>query len=130
MKILKTASSVIILLLLCSTSNALPRFALKLGDKCASCHVNPTGGEMRSLNGWHFGKNLLGMYTPHDKKFKLTPQLSDNISLGLDYRMQYLYSQEQKRSDFQDMTGSIYANVDIGEKINVYARYDFINYIW
>ena len=24
---------------------ALPRFAVKLGDKCSDCHYNPSGGQ-------------------------------------------------------------------------------------
>ena len=118
------------LIIFCFESQALPRYALKLGYRCESCHVNPTGGNMRNLNGWHFGKNLLGMFTPHDKEYKLSPQLNDNISLGLDYRTQFLYSQEKEKTDFQEMTGSIYANVELGKKINVFARYDFVNFIW
>lgn len=130
MKELKVLLFLLTQILFISKTDALPRYALKLGDNCASCHVNPTGGNMRNLNGWHFGKNLLGMYTPHDKKFKLSPQLNENISFGLDYRTQFLYSQEKEKTDFQEMTGSIYADVGIGEKINVFARYDFINFIW
>lgn len=130
MKNNKFALILFILILLIDEANALPRYALKLGDKCSSCHVNPTGGNMRNINGWHFGKNLLGMFTPHDKKFKLTPQLNDNIAIGLDYRIQYLYSQEQKRTDFQEMTGSIYTDVNLGEEMDIFVRYDFINFIW
>jgi len=130
MKNIKLFFSILIFLFFANEYFALPRYSLKLGDRCESCHVNPTGGNMRNLNGWHFGKNLLGMYTPHDKEFKLTPLLNDNISFGLDYRTQYLYSQEKKKSDFQEMTGSIYANVELGNKIDVFARYDFINFIW
>jgi hypothetical protein len=36
---------------------ALPRFSLKYGNKCFDCHYNPTGGEMRKLDGWNWGKN-------------------------------------------------------------------------
>lgn len=109
---------------------ALPRFALLQNDKCSSCHVNPTGGGMRNENGFFFGKNVISMISPRDKDFSLSPKLTNNISFGLDYRTQYLYSQEKNKTDFQDMTGSIYLNASVAKNIDVAARYDFVNAIW
>lgn len=109
---------------------ALPRFALLQNDKCISCHVNPTGGGMRNENGFFFGKNVVSMISPRDKDFSLSPKLTDNISFGLDYRTQYLYSQEKSKTDFQDMTGSVYLNAAIAKSVDVVARYDFVNAIW
>ncbi|MCF8305594.1 MAG: hypothetical protein K9I71_04285 [Ignavibacteriales bacterium] len=109
---------------------ALPRFALQQQDRCIDCHVNPTGGIMRNENGWFFGKNVVGMVSPRDKELAMSPKIGDNISYGFDFRTQYLYSGEKKRSDFQEMSGSIYTNVDLSKKINVVARYDFITSFW
>ncbi|PKL82540.1 MAG: hypothetical protein CVV24_09535 [Ignavibacteriae bacterium HGW-Ignavibacteriae-3] len=109
---------------------SLPRFALRYLDKCSSCHFNPTGGEMRNENGFVFGKNVMSMISPRDDKFPISPKLSDNVSFGFDYRSQFLYSQEKKRTDFQDMTGSVYLNAAVSDKIDVTARYDFIWSIW
>src|SRR3989339_1656985 len=88
-------------------SFALPRFALGQKDKCSSCHINPTGGLMRNENGFFFGKNVVSMISPRDEDFKLSPKLSESVSFGFDYRSQFLYSQEKKRTDFQDMSGSV-----------------------
>jgi len=60
----------------------------------------------------------------------MTPKIGDNISFGLDYRTQFLYSAEKKRADFQQMTGSVYTNVALAKNINLLGRYDFINQIW
>lgn len=109
---------------------ALPRFSLKFNDKCSDCHVNPTGGLIRNESGFHFGKNVIGLISPREKDFPVTPKLAENISFGLDYRTQFIYSQEKKRSDFQDMSGSIYLNAGFSEKIDVIARYDFVQSIW
>ncbi len=109
---------------------SLPRFALQQKDKCSSCHVNPTGGMMRNENGFFFGKNVVGMISPHDKDFKLSPKLSENVSFGFDYRTQYLYSQEFNKTDFQDMTGSVYLNAAISQSIDLLARYDFVQALW
>lgn len=112
------------------TITALPRFAVKLGDRCIDCHYNPSGGIIRNENGWNWGKNVLSMISTPDKDYIMSPKISDNIYIGLDFRSQYLYSQEKKRTDFQNMSGSIYTNFSFSKEINVIAKYDFVNRIW
>ncbi len=107
---------------------ALPRFAVRMNAQCSECHVNPTGGNMRNRGGWSFGRNLLPMASPRD--YKMSNMIGENISFGLDFRTQYLYSEQRKKTDFQQMTGSIYLNADVSEEINIFARYDFIQQIW
>ncbi|MGK9475479.1 hypothetical protein ACSSV9_01565 [Melioribacter sp. OK-6-Me] len=109
---------------------ALPRFAIKQGDRCVDCHVNPTGGIIRNEDGFYFGKNTLSLISPHQKDLPLSPAITDNLIIGFDYRTQILYSQEKNRSDFQDMSGSLYMNASISEKIDVITRYDFVQSIW
>ena len=108
----------------------LPRFALRLGDKCVDCHYNPTGGIIRNENGFFYGQNLLSMISPREKDFLMSPKLNENISIGLDFRGQYLYSQEKNRTDFQQMSGSVYGRIGLSKKINIIGRYDFVNDIW
>lgn len=108
---------------------SLPRFSMRLGDKCSDCHVNPTGGMMRNENGFFFGKNVLSMISPREKDFPLSHKFSENVSFGFDYRSQLLYSQEKNRTDFQDMTGSVYLNAAVSNKIDVTTRYDFVQSI-
>ncbi len=107
-----------------------PRFALRQKDSCINCHFNPTGGLIRTKDGFFFGKNVLSMISPRDKDITLSPKISDNIEIGLDYRTQFLYAQSIKRGDFQDMSGNLYVNVGIAPKINVTTRYDFVESIW
>lgn len=116
--------------LLVSNAFSLPRFAIRLGDKCSDCHYNPTGGIMRNEDGWNFGKNILSAITPRDQDFATTPKIGNNISFGLDYRTQFLYSEQKSRTDFQQMSGSIYTNVGLAKNINLLGRYDFITQIW
>lgn len=121
---------IIISLIVLDTTYALPRFAIRLGDKCSDCHYNPTGGIIRNEDGWNFGKNILSAISPREQDFIMTPKIGENITLGLDYRTQFLYSAEKERADFQQMTGSIYTNVALAKEINLLARYDFIYNIW
>ncbi len=109
---------------------SLPRFAVQQFDNCSSCHVNPTGGLIRNEGGFGFGRYLVSMISPRDEDIKLSPKISDNILFGFDYRTQYLYSQEKERTDFQEMTGSVYTAVELSTKISAVARYDFVQYIW
>lgn len=111
-------------------SYSLPRFATKLRDKCIDCHYNPTGGIIRNESGFYYGQNILSMISPRSDEIVMSPKLNDNISIGMDLRGQFLYSQEKKRTDFQDMAGSIYSNFNLSKKINVITRYDFVNQIW
>jgi len=111
-------------------SFSLPRFATKLRDKCIDCHYNPTGGIIRNDNGFYYGQNILSMISPRSDEFTMSPKLNDNISIGLDLRGQFLYSQEKSRTDFQDMVGSFYTNINLSKKINVITRYDFVNQLW
>jgi hypothetical protein len=108
----------------------LPRFAVRLGDKCVDCHYNPTGGIIRNENGFFYGQNLLSMISPRADDFSMSPNINENISIGLDFRGQFLYSQEKNRTDFQRMTGSVYGRIGLSKKINIIARYDFVNDIW
>jgi hypothetical protein len=122
----------ILLLLIFSVENtALPRFSLKKGGMCIDCHTNPTGGNLRNDGGWKFGKNSLPMVSPR-KDFQMSNSLTDNILLGFDFRGQYLavFQENRNRSDFQRMSGSVYTDVAISEKIDIFAKYDFIWGIW
>jgi hypothetical protein len=121
--------TVIVSFVLTAQMFSLPRFALRSGQKCIDCHINPTGGEMRSDGGWLYGRNTLSMYTSDGK---LSPKIGDNISFGFDYRTQYLTKSTDStmQSDFMKMEGTIYINVEMSDKIDVYARYDFLNSIW
>jgi hypothetical protein len=70
------------------------------------------------------------MVSPRSDEFTMSPKLNDNISIGLDFRGQFLYSQKNKKADFQDMAGSIYTNIMLSKKINIISRYDFVQQIW
>ncbi|KAF0153073.1 MAG: hypothetical protein FD143_513 [Ignavibacteria bacterium] len=121
---------VVISLVLSTSSFSLPRFALSQKDKCADCHVNPTGGIVRNENGFFFGKNVVSMISPREEEFKLSPKFSESVLFGFDYRSQFMYSEERKRSDFMDMTGSVYLSAALAPDIDVIARYDFVQRIW
>jgi hypothetical protein len=103
-----------------------------MGAQCIDCHVNPTGGAMRNKGGWHYGLRALPIFSPREKddQLNMSNEIGKNIDIGLDYRTQYLYSQEFQKTTFQKMQGSIYVDVKIMDSIDVYSNYDFVNADW
>ena len=130
MKLLTSIMICFFILILGIECYSLPRFSLRAKNKCIDCHYNPTGGLIRNENGFFYGQNLLSMISPRTDEFTMSPKLNNNISIGLDFRGQFLYSQSKNRTDFQDMSGSIYANIQIAKNIDIISRYDFVQDIW
>lgn len=114
-------------LFLFDTLHSLPRFAVRSGAKCQSCHVNPTGGGMRNFYGATFyGREALPIKS-WEEQYGLedfTTQLNDFISLGADFRTLF-YSQEQSADNttnqsFFQMQGDIYLRANVAKKVNLY----------
>lgn len=121
------------LLIASSQSLALPRFALMTGTKCGSCHVNPTGGQMRNDFGTAYSAEKLPLEALKDTEFTFSGKLNDNISIGGDYRSQLIYDSygaDSQAIGFQAMTASLYGTVKLTAKIQFFFRYDMINSIY
>ena len=101
---------------------AIPRFAIMRGNQCRDCHSNPTGGVIRNEDGWNYGKNNLRLL--RKSEIDLSNKLNENISIGFDFRFQYLYSQQLKKTDFHKMAGGVYSNFDLSDEISFIATYD------
>jgi len=113
--------------LLTQLAFALPRFALTTGAKCSSCHVNPTGGQMRTEYGSTFSPDLLPLRASRDEDFAFSGKLNDNISIGGDYRSQFIWDQFSKTTTFQSMTTSLYGGVKLSKKFSFYFKQDIVN---
>lgn len=109
------------------SSFGLPRFAVRMGAKCETCHVDPTGGRMRNTMGITFGKDQLPLISTRDYDFGLDTQLTDNISMGGDFRFQFLNEEFQNTFTSQAMTATLYGAVKLGHKIRLFYKQDFIN---
>ncbi|HWP82154.1 MAG TPA: hypothetical protein VNN76_05830 [Bacteroidota bacterium] len=113
-----------------SLSSALPRFAGRTSYSCQSCHVNPTGGGLRSVFGVQYGRDDLPMETfkEHYSLDDFSTQISDFISYGMNFRFLYFYQQKERsgakvdRSSFFPMQADMYFNLAVSKKINIYAN--------
>lgn len=71
-----------------SSSFALPRYALKRGEmNCSGCHLNPTGGGLRSAGGLSFEQSDMAMWK---RGGEFSGQITPSITLGADFRNQFL----------------------------------------
>jgi hypothetical protein len=126
-----TYVTIIIISVFCNmASYSFPRFAMRGGNNCIDCHVNPTGGEMRSDKGWRMSRRGLAL-TTSDTAFNMSNKIAPNIRFGFDIRGQLLGTLgKSKRIDFQNMSGLIFTSVDLSEQLKAFARYDFENTVW
>ncbi|HEX9828793.1 MAG TPA: hypothetical protein VGB10_01160 [Bacteroidota bacterium] len=127
----------IILLLTIVTVSAisLPRFASRTGYSCKNCHVNPTGGGMRSPFGVSYGTDELPIKS-WQEEFALeefSTNITDFLSYGADFRMLYFYQTKDNgsndRSSFFPMQADVYFNFALSRKINLYVNPAFGPYV-
>ena len=123
------ATTLFFLLMIFSAQQAisLPRFALLTGSQCQSCHVDPTGGRMRNFFGFTYGKDELPLRATRDSVLDVNPKIGDNVSIGADFRSQYIYDGFTETSSFQAMSATVYGALAVGKKITIYYKQDLIN---
>ncbi len=71
-------------LLLCAIALAEPRFALREGVPCGACHVNESGGGMRTPYGVAFAETVLASHTLPGA---FLPSLGENVAIGANLRL-------------------------------------------
>ncbi|MEO8307515.1 MAG: hypothetical protein ABI616_05695 [Pseudomonadota bacterium] len=65
---------------------AEPYFAVQMGLKCSACHVNPTGGGMRTTFGSLWGQTTLPANTLKMTEAPFTGEISRYLALGANLR--------------------------------------------
>ncbi len=126
-----TFACVLFILTFWSGALALPRFALMAGAKCGSCHVNPTGGQIRTDYGLSYGMDALPLRTGKgegdDAGFTFNPKLSENFTIGADFRRQFIIEQTGGASAFHLMTMSLYGSVQLQKRLVFFFKQDLVN---
>ena len=71
------------------TAQAEPYLAAQMGLKCAQCHVNPTGGGMRTVFGNTFAQTTLAQKRIGAEEDLWTGQVMKFLSVGGNARANY-----------------------------------------
>ncbi|MFI5212328.1 MAG: hypothetical protein ACHQIH_05550 [Ignavibacteria bacterium] len=108
-----------------SIAYSYPKFAALTGEKCQSCHVNPTGGGMRNPYGVKYSKDnlYLKFWEKANKTTDIDPQITKGIRMGTDMRMIFIDDQTGEGSPnfntFFQMQGDLYVNAQVSKYISV-----------
>lgn len=120
--------SFVIVTCLCSlTLDALPRFASRTNFACRNCHVNPTGGGMRSPFGVSYGRDDVPVKSWQEQYAleDFNTNLTDFLSYGADVRLLYFYQKKDnspERSSFFPMQADVYFNFALSKKVNLFVN--------
>ncbi len=110
---------------------SIPRFAVKNGTTCATCHVSPTGAGLRN----HYGLTIVSMDElpiQWGRKFTdetYTGTVGGHLQAGADLRLQLLIHSEGdtvRKAAFFPMQGDVYGYLTVSRAIHVYAKLDLI----
>ncbi len=113
---------IVISILLVQSASAIPRFAIKEGASCNTCHVNPAGGALRN----DYGMLITSAdELPMPKTASLITlddvgQLTDHLRIGADLRMQAITDSEE--SSVFPMQRDLYAYFDLKGMVGLYVE--------
>jgi hypothetical protein len=99
--------SIVALLVLCafaqSPARAEPYFAVRMGLKCSACHVNPTGGGMRTPYGEIWGQTMLPAHQLDiGGEAPWTGEISRFLAIGGNLRANSTYTRIPNQSSLSD----------------------------
>ncbi|HTY58937.1 MAG TPA: hypothetical protein VMF59_08970 [Bacteroidota bacterium] len=106
---------------------SLPRFASRTGLKCQSCHVDPSGGEMRQTFGVQYGRDQLPVpeWSKGPDMTDFSNVITNILGVGADFRTIY-YNRKLTDSTHSDglfqMQGDLYVNLKVSPKVFLYLN--------
>ncbi len=106
-------------------ARALPRYSARYGQKCALCHVNPSGGGMRTLYASQYlvPEEMAWSKPTPEILDSIDPEIAKRIQIGTDFRTIYTYSADDvpvQTRDFFQMQGDIYLNFQMDDALSLY----------
>ncbi len=110
---------------------ALYIYSAKEGTRCSTCHVNPTGGMIRTQVGIDYAQNDHSFQEQEDSSSHLNFFIGENLQVGSDMRFMYLYNDSaelpgyQSRSSFFTMQGALYLSANLGKNLVLFYNNDF-----
>jgi hypothetical protein len=118
--------------LLNSETYSYPKFAAYTGEKCQSCHVNPTGGQIRHMGGIKYAEENLymDMFKKFNKDASFDTRVGKVLQIGGDLRLG-AFDIQGGRTDpqggnggvslqtFFAMQGDLYVNAALGKIVDI-----------
>ena len=104
-------------------AQALPRYAARYEQNCALCHLNPTGGGLRTpYASQELAPRELALSSNPPRRLEaLDPRITKHITIGADFRELYVTSDEPARQlDFFQMQGDIYLAFQLDSTSTLY----------
>jgi len=123
----KTTLSALLILVAAGPATATPAYSAAYGQKCALCHVNPTGGGMRGAYASQFliPAEIAFSASGREAEGSAGAAISEQVSVGSDLRTLLRYSAEEDHSSenniFQ-MQGDLYLHFQMGERFSAYLE--------
>ena len=112
---------------------ALPRYAARYEQNCMLCHVNPSGGGMRSAYAVQElvpKEFAMSPATPEVLK-EIDPRIGKHLSIGTDFRQLFLLESEGSGlappQGFFPMQGDVYITFQLDPKFLLYYDRGFTN---
>jgi len=114
----------IVFLILTFNVSAEPYLSIKTQQACVACHVNPTGGGMRTIYGSSYGYTQLPSASSEVNNFEFA-KISDFMKFGGDLRYDLSHSSDDSDDDsqagFSVQSAQIYTLIKAGrDDLNIY----------
>ncbi len=106
----------LLLLLAGGRASAEPYLAMQMGLKCSSCHVNPTGGGLRTDFGDVFAQTVLPAHPIHGNWGLWTGEVAKVLRVGGDLRYDANFTQTphaKTASQLEVQQGRVYAEAEV-----------------
>jgi hypothetical protein len=106
-------------------AHAVPRFSARYEQKCTLCHMNPSGGGLRTLYASQYiVPEELAWSKPAPKILEsINPLIAGRILIGTDFRTMYSYASNAAASpvnDFFQMQGDLYLDFQMDDQLSLY----------
>ncbi|MFN8548805.1 MAG: hypothetical protein U0527_12775 [Candidatus Eisenbacteria bacterium] len=104
------------------TAAAIPRYSARYEQNCALCHVNPSGGGLRTAYATQYLAPVeltLKPYKP-EALSRIDPQISKSLLIGADFRQMFHYSKDHTEYPAFTMQGDFYAQFQADDRVLLY----------
>lgn len=104
-------------------AGAVPRYTARYGQKCALCHVNPSGGGLRTAYASQklVPEEIAWTSSKLPEVGDIDPMIGKHIMIGTDFRELYVGANlKEDRANFFDMQADLYFAFQLDSRTTLY----------